>query len=1322
MLDFLSIEVTPDPRARKSRFNVSPVFIYGKHKDLMVRGGSFYGVWDEKYQRWNTNIYDLITMVDEEIQKKCNEIRDLDSSKTLIPMFLSRNDSRKFRDFLEYCKNSPDNYHLLNQKIIFSNEDMTREDYVTKKLDYPIEDIPINNYEELMNVLYNPSEKEKLEWLIGSIICGKSKFIQKFFVLYGESGTGKSTFINIVQDMFPGLYSSFDSKALGSSNSQFALEAFTNDPLIAIQHDGDFSRVEDNTRLNSLVAHEELLINEKHKKQYTKRFNGVLLVGTNKPVKITDAKSGLLRRLIDVSPTGNKIPVDRYNEIISSIKFELGGIAHHCKEVFEELGESYYNNYKPKIMMSITNDFYNFVDDNFEFFMENQQEIKMSSAWLRYKEYCLDAGVKYPLNKRFFKEEMKLYFNEFKERTNYARNVYRGFKEDMINYKFKATTSDYIPEWLTLKDQESIFDKECSDCIAQYATLDETPKQKWEKVTTKLSDLDTSIVHYVQPPGNHIVIDFDIKNEEGEKDLQLNIEAAMKFPHTYAEVSKGGQGLHLHYIYNGDIEKLAGLYDKDIEVKVYKGNSALRRKLSLCNNQAISVINSGLPLKGEKKRMVRDETIQNERHLRNLILKNLKKEIWPNTKPSVDYIYKLLDDAYNSGIVYDVEDMFPAIQAFANNSTNQSEQCLQLVSKMKFKSETENENVEDFDDDDDEIIFFDIEVFPNLLLLVYKRQGPNHEPVTLFNPTPDEIDALHKKKLVGFNNRKYDNHILYARMMGYNNDAIFQLSQDIVVTKREGVLFREAYNFSYTDIYDFLSAANKMSLKKWEIELDIHHQELGFPWDQPLDEDKWLTAAEYCINDVLATEAVWDANQGDWEARKMLAALSGLTVNDTTNSHTKRIILGRDRNVQDQFIYTDLSTIFPGYQFNKFGFDKNKYGQDAKIVKRKSYYMGEDPGEGGYVYANPGIWENVTVQDAVSMHPNSIKALCLFGPKYTKRFYELVEARVAIKKGNYILAGELLDGKLKPFLTDETKAKTIADALKTAINSVYGLTAATFPNDLKDPRNIDNIVAKYGALFMITLKNAVQEQGFTVAHIKTDSIKIVNPTKDILDFVVEFGKKYGFEFTHEATYSKFCLVNESTYIAKVVEENGKPVDPYWTATGKEFQVPYIFKTLFSHEPIKFRDLCETKSATTALYLNMVDHPDDEPNYHFVGKVGSFIPILPGHGGGILLRQDDKIPGRYTAVEGTKKPGKIPKDEIGVYFWMESEQVKLLEKQDSIDMSYWDTKVQLAKESISKYGDFDEFVSDSPMSGGLPWTTIDDDREVVPYDDYILKAS
>ena len=58
---------------------------------------------------------------------------------------------------------------------------------------------------------------------------------------------------------------------------------------------------------------------------------------------------------------------------------------------------------------------------------------------------------------------------------------------------------------------------------AQYANSDGKPLKKWDEVTTILEDLDTSKLHYVLMPEEHIVIDFDIKNEKGDSTTGVTI-------------------------------------------------------------------------------------------------------------------------------------------------------------------------------------------------------------------------------------------------------------------------------------------------------------------------------------------------------------------------------------------------------------------------------------------------------------------------------------------------------------------------------------------------------------------------------------------------------------------------------------------------------------------------------------------------------------------------------------------------------------------------------------------------------------------------------
>ncbi len=899
MLDFLMISTRS---TKRGVIEIYPKFIIKKSSDLMIRGGDFYAIWIEERGLWSTDEQDALILIDKYLDEYAEENKGKFEAQVRV-MHMWDAESGMIDTWHKYCqKQMRDSFHQLDDTLIFANTKVSKKDYSSKRLPYPLEKGDISAWDKLISTLYSPEERHKIEWSIGAIVTGDSKNIQKFMVFYGSAGTGKSTILNIIQKLFEGYYSVFDARALGSSSNSFALESFKSNPLVAIQHDGDLSRIEDNTRLNSLVSHELMTVNEKFKAAYSNRFNAFLYMGTNKPVKITDAKSGLIRRLIDVTPTGEKLSRSEYHDVTKRVNFELGAIAKHCEEVYRE-DPGAYDDYVPVSMLGASNDFYNFVLDSYFTFKE-QVDVPLKSAWELYKTYCDEANVPYPFSKRIFKEELKNYFTDYKDRYTVndvrMRSVYIGFRADKFEDEEKKEEVEKPKiKLIEFNSTESMFDKECGEYPAQYATSKGTPTKKWDNVTTTLNDINTSELHYVKVPENHIVIDFDIPDENGEKSLEKNVEEASKWPPTYAEFSKSGKGVHLHYIYTGDPKKLSAIYSDHIEVKVYSGKSSLRRKLTKCNNLPIAKISSGLPLKGEDK-VVNFEAIKTEKGIRTLIKKNLKKEIHPGTKPSIDFIHKILDDAYKSDLKYDVSDMKPAVLSFAASSTHQADYCIKLVNKMQFKSEEPSLPVGSRPED--KIVFYDVEIFPNLFLVNWKYEGEKSPVVRMINPKPAEIEELLKYKLVGFNCRRYDNHMLYARLMGYNNLQLFNLSQKII-TEGKG-FFGEAYNISYTDVYDF--AAKKQSLKKWEIELGIHHQELGLPWDQPVPEERWVEVAEYCDNDVIATEAVFNELKGDFMAREILADLAGMTVNDTTNTLTTRIIFGKERH--PNLVYTDLAT------------------------------------------------------------------------------------------------------------------------------------------------------------------------------------------------------------------------------------------------------------------------------------------------------------------------------------------------------------------------------------------------------------------------------
>jgi hypothetical protein len=377
---------------------------------------------------------------------------------------------------------------------------------------------------------------------------------------------------------------------------------------------------------------------------------------------------------------------------------------------------------------------------------------------------------------------------------------------------------------------------------------------------------------------------------------------------------------------------------------------------------------------------------------------------------------------------------------------------------------------------------------------------------------------------------------------------------------------------------------------------------------------------------------------------------------------------------------------FPGYE----------YKEVDGMIGKQNMYRGTNLGFGGYVYFEPGIYDNVALLDIQSLHPHSIIAMNKFG-EYTKRYQEILDTRIAIKNHDYEAASKMLNGAFARYLTSDEEADNLATACKLILNSTYGYCSANFENPFLDSRDTNNTVALRGALFMRTLQDEVTSRGFTVCHIKTDSIKIPNATPELIEFVMGFANKYGYVFEHEASYDRMCLVNGSTYIAKYAseekcqklygytpKENRKHPEK-WTATAKQFQVPYVFKTLFSKEPIEFDDLCETFEVKTALYLDKnEDLPEGEHDYHFIGRVGRFCPIKPGCGGGELLREGKDAEGnqKFSAATGSKG-----------YRWLEAEMVKELGKEGDIDLSYYNKLVDDAVDAVSEYGDFEMFASE-----------------------------
>lgn len=558
---------------------------------------------------------------------------------------------------------------------------------------------------------------------------------------------------------------------------------------------------------------------------------------------------------------------------------------------------------------------------------------------------------------------------------------------------------------------------------------------------------------------------------------------------------------------------------------------------------------------------------------------------------------------------------------------------------------------------DVERVFYDIEVYPNLFLVGWKPDGVDEFHYAI-NPPRQVVARLLELPLTGFNSRKYDNHVMLAYARGEKGQAIFNRSSRLTTGTGMSGTLPEAFGLGYTDVYDF--STKKQSLKKWEIELGLDHMEMDIPWHKPVSAEDISRVVDYNKNDVYATEKVFYHLKEDWAARQILARVADLPVSSSTNQLTTRIILGENPPAESPFVWSDLSKTFPGYEWRYEDKQVKRGGKPVVETKCVSTYLGRTASEGGYVYTQPGIHHNVILLDVASLHPASLIALNAFGP-YTARFKELRDARIAVKHGDVEALKTLLNGALMPFVSDDhEEMAALAYALKIAINSVYGMTSASFPNMLNGKcydreKNPDNIVAKRGALFMIALQEFCEQQGWTVVHIKTDSIKLANGTDEMIDAVMRFGERYGYEFEHEATYDRMCLIDKAQYAAH--DADG------WHFTGAKFLDPIVQSNVFGITKPRPEDSFVKKQVAGGASMYLGDE--------HVGAVGLFAPV---HNGRSLTRVAGEKRG---AVAGTKG-----------FSWELADRVR----PEDVDPAYAEKVAGSVVRTLSKYGDANEFVT------------------------------
>jgi hypothetical protein len=146
MLDFMKI----DTEYTKSGFVIFPKFLMKPTKDLMIKGRDFYAIWDEERLMWSTDEHDVTRLVDKELRKFAEEGKEKYGDYPIIK-FMEEADSGVIDKWHKYCqKQMRDSFSMLDGELIFSNTEITREKFASKRLDYPLEAGSIDAYEKLV--------------------------------------------------------------------------------------------------------------------------------------------------------------------------------------------------------------------------------------------------------------------------------------------------------------------------------------------------------------------------------------------------------------------------------------------------------------------------------------------------------------------------------------------------------------------------------------------------------------------------------------------------------------------------------------------------------------------------------------------------------------------------------------------------------------------------------------------------------------------------------------------------------------------------------------------------------------------------------------------------------------------------------------------------------------------------------------------------------------------------------------------------------------------------------------------------------------------
>lgn len=424
--------------------------------------------------------------------------------------------------------------------------------------------------------------------------------------------------------------------------------------------------------------------------------------------------------------------------------------------------------------------------------------------------------------------------------------------------------------------------------------------------------------------------------------------------------------------------------------------------------------------------------------------------------------------------------------------------------------------------------FYDIETYPDYFLLVAQEDSWDYDRFDeLENPTGTQlINFIANRNLVGFFNHGFDDvvisTILNRLQASYvpldqkiNPLWVYEIAQELI--EGETDRFFGGLQQTTEDVMKYRGGrTNDLNLKGFENILLMPIVETPYDFNKPLvTRYKKKKVNYYCRNDVVATRKSfeYEDKNGSVDAvqtlRKFIAQKLDIPeerlVKSGTNSMMIKLLQNPTYDRSNFFKYIDKCNFeyaFSDPDFMKwykkiihYADDKLKLDDPILEFERNGFNWKFAKG-GGHGHSLMTMFQKVFGRDFASLYPWILINICGLGEHCTALYREIVETRIKAKK---------------------SKNKVLAEGLKLAVNSLYGLTRSINNGAQLYNKYLGLDICIAGQVILYDLALRYEAAGATLVNGNTDGLLYVTNGHDdeINAISEEFAKRVNIELDLE---------------------------------------------------------------------------------------------------------------------------------------------------------------------------------------------------------------